>query len=417
MRSIGKGTLFVLLLAAVFAAGFWFGGAGVPHNPSPAASLSSAARAVTPAATSTTTAAAASSPGAAPPSALVAVAPARAVELDVKWALRTPSLAERSLRFAELLRKLTPENWREALAAIEAETKLSGRMYPDELALFASRVGEIAGREGAELFAARKDYDLLRKVLTTWAGRQPQDALNWIARDADEDTRQTVKGAVIRGMTATEPELAMAALEAIPLRGRENYVINFAGTLVQNLGIAQAEVVVEAMAKRAVAQGSGEEVYIKKVVADFATLKLEHALRNGAARPALEWLGQNFGQPYFDRSVITEAAAVYSRSDPMAALAWLQDFNRASSSRNPTDTIGYQGLLYGWAQRDGAAAVGQWLLTNPDTRNYDRLAVNYAMGLATQDPKAATEWANAIPNAAVKKQALEGVQRAGNAKR
>jgi hypothetical protein len=331
--------------------------------------------------------------------------------------LRTTSLAERSFRFAELLRKLTPENWRAVLAALEAETKLSGRNYSAELQLLASRVGEVAGQEGAEFFAARKDHDSLRRVLTAWAGRQPQDALNWIARDADEDTRRIVKGAVIRGMIAAEPDLAIAALEAIPLRGRENYVINFTATLVQSLGIAQAETFVETMAKRAVAQGSGEEVYIRKIVADFATLKLEHALRNGDAQPALEWLGQNFGQPYFDRNAISEAAAVYGRSDPMAALAWLQEFNRASSARNPNDTIGYQGLLYGWAQKDGPAAVGQWLLANPDQRNYDRLAVNYAMGLATQDLKAATEWANTIPNAAVKKQALETLQRAASAKR
>ncbi|HUR59131.1 MAG TPA: hypothetical protein VM029_15555 [Opitutaceae bacterium] len=382
---------FALGLIAAFGAGVWFGGR-TPHNETPRAA------------------------SAAPPGAVVRgnSSPGRETSgaFDPGAVLAEASHAERNFRAADLLRKLTAQNWRSVADAFDRERRSSGKTFPAELALFAYRLGEVAGKEGAEFFAAAKDYDSLRKTLTGWSGTDPQAALNWIARDADDETRRLVKGAVIRGLAATEPDLAIAALEDIPLGARENYVFNFASALVQSVGLGQSEALIDGMARRAIANGTGDDNYIRRVFAEFAALKLEHAFRNGDPRPALDWLRQQAQQPYVDRGVIAETAGYYGRTDPLAALAWLQDVNQPFTARDPNNSVGFRELLSGWAQKDGLNTVGQWLHANPDQRNYDRLALNYASMVASKDPAAAATWVNGIKNPALRKQTSDALQRA-----
>jgi hypothetical protein len=401
VNSLLRLVAIVLACVTTFATGVWYGGRNSSRNVTVDA---------LPIGGSTATAAAA---GAHAGSTTVRRVGEAVTEAEFARALGNASYAERNFHVADLLRGLTAQNWREVAAAFERERRLTGRTFPEEMALFAYRLGEVAGGEGADFFAESKDLELLRKALTGWAGKDAQAALNWIARgQADEETRRRVKGAVIRGLAATEPDLAVRALEDVPVAGRDNYSYNFAATLVQAVGIAESANLIEGMARRAVANGSGGNDSIRHIFADFASIKLEHDFRYGEPRAAIEWLTSQMQQPYVDRTVIGEAAGMYARHDPMAALAWLQDYNRVPSSQNPANTYGYREFVYGWTQKEGAAAVGQWLLANPHQQNYDRLALNYATMVGSKDPAAAMAWVNAVPHPAVKKQTLEALQRA-----
>lgn len=97
---------------------------------------------------------------------------ATAIQTDLLQALREPNLTERALRIAEVMRKMSAENWRGLLAAF-AEEKQLGREHGDVRLLLAQRAGEVVGVDAVRHFLGSDDPEATRAALTGWAIKNP----------------------------------------------------------------------------------------------------------------------------------------------------------------------------------------------------------------------------------------------------
>lgn len=368
--------------------------------------------------TAATSTAARSGPGAATAAsgaASPALSPADELKKETAAALLEPSTSDRALKIAAILKKLSRENWPGIRQAFADEKRLHGRSHIAEWDLMTHRAGEVMGREAVEFLLAedlraQNNLGATRNALTGWAAKDPGAALEWLSREAGEDTRRKVMGAAIRGLILSEPDLAIAAFESIAPERRVAYTRDFASGLVRSVGLERAEALITGMVARSGGSDPAGNPGTNAIMKDFALIKLQTAAGKGAIEEAIAWLTPQLAQAHVDQALIVSAVEKYAWASPEKAAAWLHTYNDGRSARQQP-FLGYPVLLSTWIERSGAPAVGEWLQTQTGHRYYDRLALNYATLLAPQNSAEATRWAGTIKDPALKADALARVKR------
>jgi hypothetical protein len=339
-----------------------------------------------------------------------AVSPAEAMRAEVLRALREPNLTTRVVRLAAVLQNLSAENWQGMLAAFAEEKTEHGRKHDDVRMLFAQRAGEVVGLAALGHFLGAKDDEATRAALTGWAIGNPAAALEWLGKGADAETRRKFIGAAIRGLALTEPDLAIAELESIPIERRKNYTNRFMDSLVRTAGMDGAEVLLGGMIKRAAAANTLQDDYLVGVFWDFAQQKISQARTTGNVPEVAEWLRQHLGQPYVHSGVVAGVVESYVNVDPLKAAQWLETYNRDNIAAGHPKYVGYDVLMRGWTAKEGLEAPGRWLGGMTAHPHYDRMTQRYAEAVAVKDPTGAMRWANTIRDAALKAEAISNIR-------
>lgn len=128
----------------------------------------------------------------------------------------------------------------------------------------------------------------------------------------------------------------------------------------------------------------------------FAELIAGKKLENEPERAAA-WLEANLDQPWVTESrVVPATASAYVKRDPLAALAWAQRTGLPSAT---ADTV------ISWCHHDLNAAK-QWVAENPDAPEISTSASIVMSILRARDPAAAQEWAEGLPDKAMRDRLL-----------
>lgn len=307
----------------------------------------------------------------------------------------TPGLAERIMQVATVLRHLSPDNWRGALQAFE-DARRQGEENPEAWAFFVRRAGEVIGKDAVTYFVGKNDLEAARSALTGWASTDPSAALLWIGREAGADTHRLIVGAAIRGLALTEPDLAVSAMEGIPIERRKNYVHEFVASVAQGAGLQQTEEIVNGILRRAGTNGHAADDYVREIFADFAEMKARRAALSGDTAGLGDWVKSHLGQPYADVSIIRGTAEQLARVDGPRALGWLDSLLAAGVGADPRVPMGYGAVLAMWAHKDGPTAVNRWLADNTNHPRYDYMVGQYAAYLAESNAAEATRLAATI---------------------
>jgi RNA polymerase sigma factor (sigma-70 family) len=169
---------------------------------------------------------------------------------ETSAALGHGKVPERYFAFVSVLQKLSRENWREVLQAFDEERKRTGLIHPEVFNIFARRVGEIAGDDAVMHFLKRGWRGDADEAMMGWASKHPVEALQWMGRDADADTRHRVMGAAIRGLALTEPDLAIKTLEEQPIGERPKHADGIITAMLRSAGLDGVERLVGGMIAR-----------------------------------------------------------------------------------------------------------------------------------------------------------------------
>jgi hypothetical protein len=320
--------------------------------------------------------------------------------------LQHGKVPERHFAFMTVLQKLSRDNWREVLDAFQDERKRTGLGHPEMYDLFERRAGEVAGKDAVSYFLKIGWGGAANEAMVGWASKNPAEALQWLGREADTETRRSVMGAAIRGLALTEPDLAVKTLEEQPMKERNRYADELITTTLRSLGIDGAQRLVEGMIARAAAAGSLKEDYLQHVVYDYSSLRIYQAMANGTASDAVNWLNQHVGQPYVDHRVIAEVTRRFATESPQETFRWLEGVNTTLLRVGEGSTAGYRVLLETWAKKEGVPVVENWLRSKTSHPHFDHLAYQYVALVAGQDPPKATRWADSIKDGTIRKNAL-----------
>ena len=335
---------------------------------------------------------------------------AEAMRRELLRALREPNLTERVLLIAAAMQKLSAENWTGMLAAFAEEKDVHGRAHSDVRLLLAQRAGEVVGLAALKHFLSNDDADATRAALTGWSTKHPEAALEWLGKEATPEVRKKFIGAAIRGLALTEPDLAIAELESIPIDRRKNYTGRFVDSLVRATGLDGAEALVNGMIKRAAASNTMKDDYIGNIFWDLAVAKIEQAKATGDIPGLANWLQQHVGQPYVNPTIVGAVVDRYARTEPLKAFQWLEAYNRQNLAAGQPMTVGYDVLMHTWTQKDGAESVGRWLGQMTTHPHYDRLAQRFSNAVAATDPAGAMRWAETIKEPAMKTAAVDYIK-------
>ena len=328
---------------------------------------------------------------------------------ETKAALGHGKVPERYFSFVAILQKLSRDNWREVLQAFEEEQKRTGLVHPEVFEIFARHAGEVAGKDVVSYFLKKKWNGDANEAMIGWASKNPTEALQWLGREADADTRRRVMAGAIRGLALTEPDLAVKVLEDQPANERNKYVDELVTSMLRPAGIDGVQRLVEGMIARAAEAGRLKEEYLKSVFTNFSAKRIGQAEANGTMAEVVDWLNPHIGQPYVDRRLVAETALRYARENPPETLRWLEKVNTTLLPIE-NDTVGYRVTLDVWRAKAGAPVVETWLQAQAQSHpHYDWMAWQYAALVAGQDPNKAAKWANTIKDPAIKQKTLQEI--------
>jgi hypothetical protein len=324
---------------------------------------------------------------------------------ETSAALQHGKVPERHFAFMTVLQKLSRDNWREVLQAFQDERKRTGLGHPEMYDVFERRAGEVAGKDAVDYFLKIGWGGAANEAMIGWAAKNPVEALQWLGREADSETRRRVMGAAIRGLAHTEPDLAIKTLEEQPVKERNRYADDLVTTTLRSVGINGAQRLVEGMIARAEANGSLTEDYLKHVFGDYSSLRVFQSAANGTISEAFNWLNHHVGQPYVDQRTVAWVTQRLAVENPEETFRWLEKVNTAVLRAGDENTMGYRALLETRTKKEGAPAVENWLRSKTSHAHYDHIAYHYVALVAAQDPKNATQWADSIKDSTLKKNA------------
>jgi hypothetical protein len=330
---------------------------------------------------------------------------------ETSAALQYGKVPERNFALVAALQKLSRDNWREVLQAFEEERKRTGLGHPEVFEIFVRRAGEVAGKDVVSYFLQSGWVAGANEAMIGWASKNPTEALQWLGREADVETRHNVMGAAIRGLALTEPDLAVKTLEEQPMKERNKYANELVTSMLRTIGLDGAQRLVEGMITRAAESGSLKEDYLKHVFYDYSMLRIAQSAANGTIADAVAWVNQHVGQPYVDHRIIEETTARLAGQNPQETFRWLERVNTTLLQAGDDSTAGYRALLSAWAKKEGAPAVETWLQSQASHPHYDHLAWQYAALVAEQDSVKATKWANTIKDPTIKQGVLQVISK------
>lgn len=218
-----------------------------------------------------------------------------------------------------------------------------------------------------------KRFDLALQHLEAWIGRNPKDALDWLASQEPSGRRDDV----IRE--------ALAQFAEQDAGGAADWAMaNLTGAELNNALILIAEGWAEQDGGAAAAWFLGRPATEERDAA-LESLFFTWATANPVA--AMEYLKQNPGAVDLDPALLRAALAGWAKSEPEAAVAASLALSQANG-----DPAQFANTLANWATMDLEASA-KWLLTKVPAGNERNAAVQQIASIyASQSPDAGIAW-------------------------
>jgi hypothetical protein len=331
--------------------------------------------------------------------------------------LSEPKRMERLSRLCDLLRRVTPENWRDVMDAFVRQTAFEGREHGEEWKLMLHRVGEVAGSEAVldalNSNGMNRDHRA-RNALEGWAMASPDAALAWLQAQTPENQKILIP-AMLYGLARSSPVQALDfALAQKDSQTRNSAIPDIVNGAVQQGGFRKGEeLLASAMNRPGI-----DETMKKNLFYALTQKRLAMARLRNAPMDSLQWLDGYLGEsspvgPIAVREVVASAAAV----DPSAAMQWLDQ--RAERLTPALSIPGYTAALQA-VYKQSPQQFTTWLTANQTHPAHDVLVEAYtndliAFGRTTE----ASEWMNTVQDATRRQRIQAALQKSmqQNAKR
>lgn len=330
------------------------------------------------------------------PSAQRPVLPPEQVRTATFDLLREPNRVERLSRLCELLRTVTPENWREVMDAFTRQTAFEGREHGEEWKLLMQRIGEVAGPEGIvdalNSNGANRDHRA-RNTLEGWAMANQDAALAWLRAQSPEH-QEILNPAMMYGLARSSPEQALEfALERQNLQLRDGAIPDIVNGAVQQGGFKKGEELLASLRNRT----DLDESVKNKIFYELARKRLTMARLRDTPMEPLQWLDSYLGEKSLaGGNAVGQIVASAATSDPSAAMEWL---DQRAERLTPTQIIpGYTAALQG-VYKQSPQQFTNWLAANPTHPAHDVVVEAYVNDLiAFNRTTEASDWMNKVQN-------------------
>jgi len=217
---------------------------------------------------------------------------------QVASALEESNKVDRYNKITEILRHLSPENWRGAIEAFQMHNIENPQSYWNrspskwkvEWKLFLQRAGEVAGEESVSYFNGHNTHNC-KVCLQSWATTNPAGAIEWLAAAkldtvTDPDMKNKLFGAAIQGIAQTEDAyLIVVLLEQLPVNARYKYSSSFGKNLInllsESIGIDETEKLFFTMIDRAQINNELDSGYMSRTFTDLAAKSMMKQVMDG----------------------------------------------------------------------------------------------------------------------------------------
>jgi hypothetical protein len=336
---------------------------------------------------------------------------ARAMTFEL---LKEPNCIERLAQLCELLRQVTPENWRAVMDAFTRQTAAEGREHGGEWKLMLQRVGAVAGAE-AVLDALNSNGgnrdDRARNTLEGWVAEDAKAAMAWVEQQAPEH-RQVLLPAVIVSLASTSPVQALEiAMTQVNAATRDWAIPEIVNAAVQEGGFRKGEDLLGAVMHRP----DVDEAMKRRLFGELTRKQITMARVRKRPMDSLQWLDGYLvgeGSPAAPDAVGRIVASA-GTSDPNAALQWVDA--RAERLNPGQATLAYTAALQAVYKESPEQFTG-WLNANPSNPARNSLVEAYTNDLIAFGRIAeAQEWVKSVQDPATR-QRIEGNLRKAEAK-
>jgi hypothetical protein len=323
--------------------------------------------------------------------------------------LRESNRVERLSRLCDLLRRVTPENWREVMDAFLRQTAFEGREHGEEWKLMLHRVGEVAGADGVldalSWDGAGREHHA-RNTLEGWAMANPDAALAWL-KTQSYDHQQILNPAMLYGLARSAPVLGLDfALAQSNPEARDRAIPDIVNGAVQQGGFQKGEELLAAVMNRP----DIDQAVKSKIFDELARKRLAMARLRDMPMESLQWLDNYLGErsPAGPKAVGQIVANAASR-DPAATMQWLDQ--RAERLTPAQSVPGYTAALQA-VYKQSPQQFTTWLSANETHPAHDVLVEAYANDLiASGRATEASEWMSKVQNATTRQRIQAALQK------
>lgn len=272
----------------------------------------------------------------------------------------------RTRRFLDYLARLSDDEF--ATLAAQLTTGPQAELRRNEYAMLLTEWAARDPYAAAEYLQTGAHDDWEREtLLAAWAARDPQAAFDWAAAAPDEGEVNNWVGGAMRGIAASNPELARQLLESMePGRTREHALRNSIG-LIAALGAEQA--------------GSWAAAIADESLRQEATRNLAWPLARTDAPSAGSWVASIADTPA-RRDASEIVSEQWARADLASARQWVE------SLPENTRTEAAEGVAQQFGRTDPQAGA-DWLRTLGDNPDLDGARRRFIDSAAGSDPATA----------------------------
>ncbi len=323
----------------------------------------------------------------------------------IRLTLENPSTAGKR-DYLALLQNLTPE---EAPKMIRLFRELGSLGYAvsDYDRLFWQRWAEIDGPAASALIFDRdkrfEETGLSNLAISTWAKQDPEAAKAWLLDQEDIPLRQGMMNGLIEGMAENDPAAALRFLEEsnLPPNHRAKAYTQIARQFQMQFGL-------ESVGSWYTELAPGHPHH------ELVAVATTQAYARAPFAEALNWANSLDGSSTADLRTRDSLHANLANSRPDGLVRYLGHTDGADQLGGVAPLT--ERAVARWTQAN-PGAMANWLKGNRNMRNYDLVAAPFVLQIASQDPEAASAWADTLRDPDLKQEITERLGTIGNAAR
>ena len=259
--------------------------------------------------------------------------------------------------------------------------------HPEAAVALFGEAQDLLGSEGD----SGQRRDVLRKLVGSWAAKDPLAALDWVKKNEalDPDLRDPkTTCALIAGAAHKNPALAFEW--AAGLKGEELQEATMEIVKTARTPDAQREMLALLRGMAGATAAERDEAMAETYKIGFN--QIVKGMSEQGYEATQQWLKSAALDPIDAGRLANQIASNKPTKDTGKWLEWM-GANLPSDALNERITP----LMTRWTDEDYRAA-GDWLSTTPDGPVKQTSVTNYALRVAHYDPASAAEWAESLPS-------------------
>lgn len=335
---------------------------------------------------------------------------------DFRRMLEAPEGLERRKEFLNWLDEVKIENWKESWGLFAEATKGRSMANLEELNQLLTRIGEVAGQEGMEFFAAMEaKYGMSPKsnvVMASWAAKDPDGARKFSA-DLPAKTEFNnmfagyMESALILGTGRHSVESLKELADSLPVET----ILRKGGELMasarQRGEVTDGEAIWRKYQQRQEEAHPGAPKDAGRLIFSELMSWKSEAAKTSETGPALfPWVEglMDEGFPIWE-DALAQVSAAAAVTAPAETLQWASDiaaklFADLDQQQRVTRQQGFEAAK-SWAETD-PEGLSRWLTANPDHLAYDTGAAALYKTLRDSDPATASAWGAVVKDVSLR---------------